>query len=207
MDDEIKRDKETMPSDEQLVEGFLAGDIEAFNLLVRKWQRPIYNFVYRFTGEREDAQDICQEVFTIVFRKLKELKEKNKFSSWIYKIALNQCRIKKRQERGKTSISLDAPMEGEEGATSLEIATGEQENPEYILQQKEVAELLKKALARIPEEQRAVIVMKEYEGLKFTEIAEILNCPVGTVKSRTYFGLKALEKEVRRLVKLSRPPS
>lgn len=162
---------------------------------MRRWERPIYHFVYRFTGGKEDSEDICQEVFTIAFSKLKGLKEKSKFSPWIYKIALNQCRIQRRREKGRKQIPLRAAKEAERLSADPSVY----KNPESLTSQKEMAHLLEKAFRAIPEEQRAVIIMKEYNGLKFDEIAEIVDCPVGTVKSRMYLGLKALKEELKKL--------
>lgn len=176
-------------SDEELVGRYLKGEVEAFNLLVKRWQKPIYSFACRLTGDREEARDICQEVFILAFRQLSQLRERSKFSSWLYKIALNQCRLRRRSEKQE-----QLPLEEADALWEERIA-----DPEQSLRRKEMNELLRKAFSLIPEEQRAVIVMKEYQGLKFQEIAEIMNCPESTVKSRMYFGLKALRRELRRL--------
>lgn len=189
---------ESMLDDEILVHRFLAGDMEAFNQLVRNWERPIYNFVYRFLGEREEARDICQEVFTITFRKVKELKEKNRFSAWIYKVALNQCRIRRREQKGKTTLSLDEPRNEAPGSYQGFDVTDSRMGPEEQLGQKEKIVAVRAALESLPPHQRDVIIMKEYQGLKFHQIADILDCPISTIKSRMYFGLQALEKELRR---------
>lgn len=186
-----------MPSDEELVSSFLAGDIEAFNLLVRRWQKPIYNFIYRYVGNREDARDLCQEVFTTAFRQLKHLKQRSKFAPWLYKVALNWCRMQHRAEKGRTHVPLGERESLEQ--SELNMTLGDHVGPEEVFSRKETVELVQQALKLISEEQREVILMKEYQGLKFHEIAEILNCPLSTVKSRMYFGLKNLKRELDRL--------
>ncbi|MBI1747594.1 MAG: sigma-70 family RNA polymerase sigma factor [Acidobacteria bacterium] len=193
-----KNARESMTEDEALVHRFLAGETEAFSQLVRNWQRPIYNFIYRFVGEREEARDISQEVFTTVFRKVRELREKSRFSAWIYKIALNQCRLRRRELKGKTTVPLDASPENTATAIGRFDPPDRKPGPEEQLSREEVALAVRTALETLPSNQRDVIVMKEYQGLKFHEIAEVLDCPISTIKSRMYFGLQALEKELRR---------
>lgn len=193
-----KKEWESMLDDEVLVRRFLEGDEAAFSQLVRQWEKPMYSFVYRFISEREESLDICQEVFTIVFRKVRELKEKSRFSAWIYKIALNQCRIHRREQRGKVMISLDVPPDEATADVRAADLPDRGMGPEERLSRQELAEQVRAALDRLTPEQRTVIIMKEYQGLKFHEIAEILDCPVSTIKSRMYFGLQALEKELRR---------
>jgi RNA polymerase sigma-70 factor (ECF subfamily) len=180
-------------SDEQLIERYLGGDTGVFNDLVRKWEKRIFNFVLRYCGTREEAQDLSQEIFTLVFRRLESLRDRKRFAPWLYRIALNQCRMRHRAEKIRQKVSLDAP----EGVESLEKSDGLDSgwgvsNPEETLVRDEKVMHLRAALARISEDQRVVILLKEYEGLKFHEIAEILDCPLSTVKSRLYLGFRSL---------------
>ena len=181
-------------SDEQLIERYLAGDTESFNGLVRRWEKRIYNFTLRYCGSREDAQDLSQEVFTSVFQRLSGLKDQRRFAPWLYTIALNCCRMRHRSGKGRQSLPLDAPewTESLEAEVSLNSDSQVRSSPEASLGRMEHQELLKHALASLSDEQRVVILLKEYEGLKFHEIAEILECPLSTVKSRLYVGFRAL---------------
>ncbi len=189
-------------NDRDLIERFLRGETEAFNTLVWRWQKTIYNFILRDIGNREEAHDLTQQVFVRVYRNLDKLKNLDRFSTWIYQIAANLCRdlIKQRRRRGLQSL------EGMQEAGALELSTNtaltmhseNEEHPDRIVSRNQLRDILEKALQEIPEEQRIVVVMKEYQNLKFTEIAEILGAPVNTVKSRLYYGLNALKKVLGR---------
>jgi len=183
-------------TDAQLIEKFLKGDVNAFNTLVRRWEKSIYNFLLRQAGKPEEAKDLCQEAFIRAYRSLKQLRDPQKFSTWMYRIALNACRdeMKKRQRRKTFSLNgfdehgEDSPNPG------LEMEKNASTDPHIAAQNRDVKALLNRALQTIPEEQRVVIIMKEYQGLKFTEIAETLGISVNTAKSRMYYGLSALKK-------------
>lgn len=171
-------------NDAALIAQFQAGHTAAFNTLVKRWECPIYNFVLRYAGNRDDACDLCQQTFIRAYKSLRRLRDPDKFTAWIYQIALNACRDAARR---REFISLDALWE------STPIAdTGAR--PDDRVHEQSVRDLINRALQHLPEEQRVVIVMKEYQGLKFTEIAETLNVPINTVKSRMYYGLSALKK-------------
>ena len=180
------------PSDEELVQAFQAGDLSAFDTLVERWERKIRGAIYRILGSDEDARDICQEAFLKAFRSLPQFKQQARFSSWLYQIALNLCRDRMRRRRGKKIVSLDDPMtdhsnllrqepSGRDGVESLELAR-----------------FVSDAVAELPEEQREVIVLKEYQGLTFVEIAEALDLPTSTVKTRLYRGLVQLREALER---------
>lgn len=183
-------------TDAQLIEKFLAGDVNAFNTLVRRWEKNIYNFLLRQAGKPEEAKDLCQEAFIRAYRSLKQLRDPQKFSTWMYRIALNVCRdeMKKRQRRKTFSLNgfdehgEDSPNPG------LKMEKNASTDPHIAAQNRDVKALLNRALQSIPEEQRVVIIMKEYQGLKFSEIAETLGISINTAKSRMYYGLSALKK-------------
>jgi RNA polymerase sigma-70 factor (ECF subfamily) len=170
-------------SDEDLVIALKAGDTASLGYLVARWEQPLFRFVYRHLPRREEAQDICQETFLRVLRKSHHFRRGGKFSTWMYQIALNLCRDHARKHR-----RWGFPVE-EEG---IDRAPGEEEGPTKEIQRRQERDAVHKALERIPVEQREVLVLKEFEGLKFREIAEILDCPESTVKSRMYYGLRAL---------------
>ena len=180
-------------TDEELVARSRGGDLDSFNQLVLRWERPIYALAYRVIGREEDARDVAQEAFLRAFRALGGFKGQAKVSSWLYRITLNLCRDWMRRER-RTPI-VQAP----EGLDIIELA-GEAEPSEPIedvLSRKDLGRAVEKAMALLPEEQRTAIIMKEYHGLTFQEIADLLDCPLSTVKTRLYQGLSVLRKQLR----------
>jgi RNA polymerase sigma-70 factor (ECF subfamily) len=180
-------------SDTQIIERTLGGEPEAFNLLVRRWERHIYGLTLRMLGRDEEARDATQETFLSAYRNLSKFRGEAKFSSWIYRIALNICNTKLRS-RPRGAVSLD----GEREENGFEVAA-ETADLNGSIQQEQVARHVRRALQGLPAEMRQVIIMKEYEGLKFSEIAEILGIPLSTVKTRMYTGLTELRKRLEYL--------
>jgi RNA polymerase sigma-70 factor, ECF subfamily len=180
-------------TDEELVARSVGGDLDSFNQLVLRWERPIYALAYRVIGREEDARDVAQEAFLRAFRALGGFKGQAKFSSWLYRITLNLCRDWIRRER-RTPIA-QAP----EGIDLIELA-GEStpsESIEELVSRRQLGRAVEKAMKRLPEEQRTAIILKEYHGLTFQEIADLLECPLSTVKTRLYQGLSVLRKQLR----------
>ena len=179
-------------TDEELVALATAGDLDCFNQLVARWERPIYALAYRTLGREEDARDVVQEAFLRAFRGLRNFRGDAKFSSWLYRITLNLCRDWIRRER-RTPVS-QAP----DGIDIIELAgeTEPSESIEDLVSRKDMARAVERAMARLPEEQRTAIVLKEYHGLTFQEIAELVGCPLSTVKTRLYQGLIVLRREL-----------
>ncbi|RMD92189.1 MAG: sigma-70 family RNA polymerase sigma factor [Calditrichaeota bacterium] len=181
-------------TDDQLIDRFLDGNIQAFNLLVGRWHKPIYNFTLRYLGNPEDAKDITQKTFIKVYKNIKKLKDRKKFSAWLYQIALNLCRDETKRRHRLLSIQTLEKNNHRGAMDAMPSLSEKAPNPEKQLQRSELKNILQQALNHIPEEQKIVVIMKELQGFKFTEIAEILDTPVNTVKSRMYYGLNALRK-------------
>jgi RNA polymerase sigma-70 factor, ECF subfamily len=160
-------------TDRKLVERVLKGDSEAFNLLVRQWEKPIYNFILRMIGDRDEAMDLCQDVFMKAYRELATLKDLERFSAWLYRIAHNTCYSRLRKDIGKIFVPFDPDSRG--ASTPIEERLA-----------------VEKALLQLPDDQREVVVLKVYQDLKFEEIAAIQDAPVSTVKSRLYMGFEKL---------------
>ena len=182
-------------SDEQLVALTVKGDVSAFNEIVARWESRLYSFVYRYLGDPEDAKDITQESFVRAYSHLDGFRGQSKFSSWLYQIALNLCRSKLRRQKARPTVSID----DREDENPLWAVADERPTPADTTLEQERAVAVREALARLPEAQRTVIILKEYNGLKFREIAEILDTPESTVKSRLYHGLEALAKALGHL--------
>jgi RNA polymerase sigma-70 factor (ECF subfamily) len=181
-------------TDEELVARSIGGDLESFNQLVLRWERPIYALAYRVIGREEDARDVAQEAFLRAFRALGGFKGQAKFSSWLYRITLNLCRDWIRRER-RTPIA-QAP----EGVDLIELAGAQApvESIEELVSRRQLGRAVEKAMAMLPEEQRTAIILKEYHGLTFQEIADMLDCPLSTVKTRLYQGLSVLRRQLER---------
>lgn len=179
-------------SDEDLVARSIDGDVDSFNQLVRRWERPIYALAYRTIGREEDARDIAQDTFLRAFRALPGFKGQAKFSSWLYRIALNLCRDWMRRQRRTPLVA--AP----EGVDLVELAAeqGPVESIEELVARQEMSRAVAEAMAALPEEQRTAIILKEYHGLTFQEIADLQNCPLSTVKTRLYQGLTVLRRQL-----------
>jgi RNA polymerase sigma-70 factor (ECF subfamily) len=180
-------------TDTQIIERTLCGETDAFGMLVRRWERHIYGLTLRMLGRDDEARDATQETFLSAYRNLSKFRGDAKFSSWIYRIALNVCHTKLKG-RSKNTVSIEEQHE----ASGFEIAV-EDDDLGGGIQRQQIAQHVRRALQAIPAEMRQVIVMKEYDGLKFSEIAEILGIPLSTVKTRMYTGLTELRKRLGHL--------
>ena len=179
-------------SDEELVTRSRGGDVDSFNQLILRWERPIYALAYRVIGREEDARDVCQETFLRAYRSLAGFKGQAKFSSWLYRIALNLCRDWIRRER-RTPVS-QVP----EGLDLADIAAerGPVESIEELVARHDLTRVVAKAMEELPDEQRTAIILKEYHGMTFQEIADLQGCPLSTVKTRLYQGLTVLRRRL-----------
>jgi RNA polymerase sigma-70 factor (ECF subfamily) len=181
-------------TDEELVARSVSGDADSFNELIVRWERPIYALAYRTIGREEDARDVCQETFLRAFRALPGFRGQAKFSSWLYRIALNLCRDWMRRQRRAPVVQAPEDVDLMELAAAAEPS----ESIEALVSRKDQMRLVERAMALLPEEQRTAIVLKEYHGLTFLEIGELIGCPVSTVKTRLYQGLAVLRRELAR---------
>lgn len=185
----------TSQTDEELVTLATAGDLDCFNQLVARWERPIYALAYRTLGREEDARDVVQEAFLRAFRGLRGFRGQAKFSSWLYRITLNLCRDWVRRERRAPVVQLP------EGVDPIDMAderVAPSESVEDLVARKQMSEAVGRAMAELPEEQRVAILLKEFHGLTFQEIADQLDCPLSTVKTRLYQGLSVLRRRLER---------
>ena len=171
--DELKTDTE------QLVKDFLDGDEQAFNRLVMLYQTKIYNLALNYVKSQEEAKDLAQDIFVTVYRSLPKLREKEKFTSWLYQIAINHCRnrYKKLSRRGYFSnVSLD------DEESFLQIAGDE--GPEKLLQRKNTINLVRATIDSMAESEKEIILLRDIQELAYEEISDILHIPLGTVKSK-----------------------
>jgi RNA polymerase sigma-70 factor (ECF subfamily) len=179
-------------TDDELVARSLGGDVDSFNQLILRWERPIYALAYRTIGREEEARDVCQEAFLRAYRALPGFKGQAKFSSWLYRITLNLCRdwIRKQRRQPVSQIPEDADID------EMAASTGPVESIEDLVARRELSSVVEEAMAHLPEEQRTAIILKEYHGMTFQEIADLQGCPLSTVKTRLYQGLSVLRREL-----------
>lgn len=179
-------------TDEELVALSIGGDAESFNQLVLRWERPIFALAYRVIGREEEARDVVQETFLRAFRGIGNFRGQAKFSSWVYRIALNLCRDWIRRER--RAPILPTP----EGVDVIELAAeqGPVESIEDLVARNDLSKVVADLMTRLPEEQRTAIVLKEYHGMTFQEIADLQGVPLSTVKTRLYQGLSVLRRQL-----------
>lgn len=185
----------TLRTDEQLVERALAGDGDAFGEVVRRWERKIYALAYGITGSVEDARDATQETFIAAYRNLPRFRGEAQVSSWLHRIAVNQCLTRQRRARVRAETGLEEEVES--GREQF-LATGREATPAHASESKQRAEAVRRAVATLPQELREVVLMKEFEELTFQEIAAALQIPLSTVKSRLYTALKQLRLKLER---------
>ena len=161
--------------DRDLIAKARKGDVEAYNLLVSRWEKRVFNYLLRLVSNREDAMDVSQEVFLKAYQSLPKLDDVDRFGAWLFRIAHNEAfsLLRRRKPEGEMPIEKGSP-----GPGLLPI---------------ELSLAVEKALGRLTEEQREAVLLKVYQGFKFEEMAEILSCPVSTVKSRLYTALDLLK--------------
>lgn len=181
----------SQPSDEALLQAYRGGDRGAFEALLNRYRRPIFNFVLRFVNERAPAEELYQEVWLKVVERCDDFRGDAKFSTWLYAIARNLCVDHQRKMRFRTHASLDAPNPGRGPAGTERLV-----NPGPSAEQRAIAGRTRDRIARavqaLPEEQREVFLLRQLQGLPFHEIAEIVGIPTNTVKSRMRYALERL---------------
>lgn len=180
-------------SDTRLVDDCREGDITAFDEIVRRYKDRVYNIVYRFVGNHEDALDVSQEVFVRAYRGLNGFQGRAKVYTWLYSIASNLARNRLR----------DSGRKGRDKATSIDCACAPalsiRENPRTEAQQHELDDVLQRCLDELPEHYRTPFVLRTFEDLSYEEIAETIDCPLGTVKSRINQARKLLRDRLDEL--------
>ena len=172
--------------DTDLIRQATRGSVESFNLLVSRWEKRVYNYLLRITANREDALDLTQDAFLKAYQNLRKLDDPARFAPWLYRIAHNEAYSMFRKRKPETDVE-----EIEPEATENLITVGG--SPVFPI---ELSLAVAKALDRLSPDQREAVVLKIYQGFKFEEMAEILACPVSTIKSRLYTALELLKAEL-----------
>jgi RNA polymerase sigma-70 factor (ECF subfamily) len=182
-------------SDEQLVELAVSREPEAFGEIVKRWERKIFALCFGMLGREDEARDAAQETFISAYRNLSRFRGEAKVSSWLHRIAVNQCLTVKRRTKTRSEDFLDEEKHEEERY----FVAPEKTSPSRTTEAKERHTLVRQAVTSLPLELREVIVMKEFEDMTFQEISDTLEVPLSTVKSRLYTGLKQLRMKLERV--------
>ena len=169
---------------ERIVQKLQSSDEATYQWLIQQWYAKIFNFALRYSNDREFATEVVQKTFIQVYEKIDQLKNPSKLKPWIYRIASNCCATEGRNKKRHQTILLN-----QDALVRSDFST-----PASQLEREETRNTVKEVLQLIPAEQRQVIIMKEYDGLKFREIAEITGESENTIKSRMYYGLDAMRK-------------
>lgn len=179
---------------------FKSGDARAFSTLVSRHRQPVFNFILRYVGHRQRAEDLLQETWLKVVRSSSEWEPKARFTTWVYTIARNLCVDSARKEAFRATDSLDAPTSGEQGAEGPSrgelVADEAQATPDRGAHNARLRPLLERAISSLPAEQREVFLLREYHGIGFKEIAEVTGVNENTVKSRMRYALEGLRKKL-----------
>ena len=189
-------------NDQHLITECLAGKTEAFGQLVTRYQNRLYNTLVHVLGSADEAQDVAQDAFIHAFQKLNSFRGDSAFYTWLFRIALNAAVTRKRKNR-RTVSSIEAAKDaaGIEPADEHPAA-----QPSYAIEQNERQKIVRQGLSQLSEEFRTVLVLKEMEGLKYEEIAEVINCPIGTVRSRMHRARVELKQKLEILLRQEREP-
>jgi RNA polymerase sigma-70 factor (ECF subfamily) len=193
----VDRQDQSVDSDAQLVERVQRGDKRAFDLLVLKYQGRVQAIVSRFVRDRDEVADVSQEAFIKAYRALPKFRGDSQFYTWLYRIAVN-CAKNYLVSRNRRPPSSDIDIDDAEqiGAVGH---LAELDNPENSLARDQLAAALEAAIESLPEELRSAVTLREYDGLSYDEIAEVMNCPIGTVRSRIFRAREAIEAEIARV--------
>lgn len=180
--------------DEILIKRCKRGKIDAFEKLMKKYEKKVYSLCYRFTGNYDDANDLAQETFIKLYNSISKFKGKSAFSTWLYRVTTNVCLDELRKRKNNLPLSLDNPQENEEGDEIYLNPPDQSYNPEIIAEKNDLKQIVHKGIGRLPEQQRIIIILREMEELSYEEISEILDLSIGTVKSRLNRARKNLKQ-------------
>ena len=193
----------TADTDLMLVERTVAGDQKAFELLVLKYQRRIERLIGRMVRDTDLVEDIAQETFIRAYRALAQFRGEAQFYTWLYRIAVNTAKkalvdLKRDPLVSESALRGGSDEEDETSAVENELTTAE--TPETVLAAKEIASAVNSAMEALPEELRQAVTLREIEGLSYEEIAEVMNCPIGTVRSRIFRAREAISARIKPLL-------
>ena len=188
-------------ADQVLVSRVQAGDQAAFNLLVLKYQRKVLRLVSRLIRDPAEVEDVVQEAFVKAYRALPQFRGESAFYTWLYRIAVNTAK-NHLVSLGKQPIPMTDLTQDEEDTESFDsgAVVADKQTPESLLLSRQIAETVNRSIEALPPDLRAAITLREIEGLSYEEIAEAMNCPIGTVRSRIFRAREFIAAELRPLL-------
>jgi RNA polymerase sigma-70 factor, ECF subfamily len=190
-------------TDQMLVERTVAGDQRAYELLVIKYQRRIERLIGRMVRDVDLIEDIAQETFIRAYRALGQFRGEAQFYTWLYRIAVNTAKkalVDLKRDPLVSETALRGGADDDDETSSVENELTSAETPETVLAAKEIAATVNSAMEALPEELRQAVTLREIEGLSYEEIAEVMNCPIGTVRSRIFRAREAISAKVKPLL-------
>lgn len=185
-------------TDQQLVDRVLGGDKNAFNLLVLRYQHRVAALIGRFVHDTQEAEDVCQEAFIKAYRALPLFRGDSAFYTWLYRIAVNTAKnylVSRNRRPPSSDVDYDEAETIELGSVLREI-----EGPENSLLTEKLKEAIDKAVEELPEDLRTAFTLREFAGLSYEDITEVMDCPVGTVRSRIFRAREAIDKKIKDLL-------
>ena len=185
-------------SDGELMERCKNGDMSAFDLIVQRHKTPLINFIYRFIGDRETSEDLCQETFIRIYKNINNYKRNvAQLRTWLYRIASNLCKNELRSRSRRSRIFANLAMgDRNEDRDPMENVPDATAGPDLQLEEKELQQILTQAISRLPEKLRMVLILRDLEGMSYQDISQIVKRPLGTVKSRINRGRLMLKDKM-----------
>lgn len=188
--------------DNALIKKCKNGDVEAFEDLINTYQKKAYNIALRIMTNEEDAKDMAQEAFIRIYKSIMNFREESSFSTWIYRIVTNVCLDEVRKRKNRATISIDTTINIDGSETKYELSC-DKETPEGIYEKAEKKEIILGTINELSEEYKSAIVLRDIEGFSYEEIATIMNCSIGTVKSRINRARNILKDKLSNRLELS----
>ena len=187
----------TDDADEDLMVQYQRGEVRAFEVLLTRHRKPVYNFILRFVGDKETAEDLLQEAFMRVIKGAEAYKRQAKFTTWLYTIARNLCVDQTRRRKHRKHASLDAPIDvSDDSGTLLDVIPSNEMASDRKSGNKQLHQTMQRAIEALSEEQREVFLMREFLDMPFKQIADVVGVPENTVKSRMRYALEKLRLEL-----------
>lgn len=185
-------------TDQQLVARVQKGDLRAFDVLVLKYQHKIFSLISRYVHDADEVQDVAQEAFIKAYRALPRFRGDSAFYTWLYRIAINTAKnhlVARSRRPPGSDVEIDDAEYFEGGAALREIET-----PESALFGEELKQVVDRAIAELPDDLRTAVTLREFDGLSYEDIAEVMDCPVGTVRSRIFRAREAIDRQVKQQI-------
>ena len=185
-------------TDQQLVERVLSGNKNAFNLLVLRYQHRVSALISRFVRDPHEAEDVCQEAFIKAYRALPLFRGDSAFYTWLYRIAVNTAKnhlVSRNRRPPASDVEVEEAELSDGGGVLREI-----DNPESNLATEKLKQVIDRAIEDLPEDLRTAFTLREFSGLSYEDITEVMDCPVGTVRSRIFRAREAIDKKIREAI-------